>query len=264
MGKRKGNHKEGGGKKKFKVAGFIDPNTAGVYATCNRGKEKGCIKELMNLFTEKLEEYYDLEATEDNKESEENKDEQEVSVEDRIKKELEEMKETSDSKQALLTPIELECECLIFIKMRKPIQPEEFITRICKESAESKQKTTRFTQKLTPITFSVSPKLEEVRKLSQQVLKPHFHNDKDQKPLKFAIQVTRRNFNALEKGLIIKTVAECVGKDHGHSVDLKNYDKLILIECYKTNIGMSVVDDYNQLEKYNLQSIYDRAIENDD
>ena len=63
--------------------------------------------------------------------------------------------------------------------------------------------------------------LEKVRQLARKVLARHFHQEKDQKPVKFAVQVSRRNFNVLKSDVIIKTIAECVGNSHGHSVDLK-------------------------------------------
>lgn len=249
MAKRAGGS-HGGGKKKFKALGFIDPSTSGVYATCNRGKEQQCRKELMNLLTEKAEQYFDLDGAEA-----EADDEPGLSIEDQIKQELGELK--TPTKNQFLRPIELGCECLVFIKTRRPIRPEELVERICQECVESKVKTTRVTQKLSPVTYSVSPTMEELKKLAVRVLLPHFHQE-NQKPYKFAIQVSRRNFNTLEKGDIIKTVAECVGRDHGHSVDLKKYDKLIMVECYKTNVGMSVVNNYEKYEKYNLQQIFEK------
>ncbi|EGV65226.1 hypothetical protein PSN45_002635 [Yamadazyma tenuis] len=257
MGKRKADN---GGKrnhKKFKASAIIEPNTTGIYATCTRGKEKGCVKELMNLFTEKAEEYYDLSAVEDDEETD-GEEPKELSIEDQIKKEVEDLKDTK-SKKSLFSALNLECECLVFIKTKKPIEPELFCKKVCQDSFRSKIKTTRFTQKLTPVTFTVSASIEELKKLCTRVLAPHFHQENDQVPVKFAINVTRRNFNAIEKDVIIKTVAEMVGRDHGHSVDLKNYHKLILIECYKTSIGMSVVDDYEKLCKYNLQQIYEKS-----
>lgn len=266
MGKRSHDNKKGNRPKRFKPSGFIDTSTSGIYATCNRGKEKACISELTNLFNEKAEEFYDLDAWRaqnegekepaDQKDSEETK---ELSIEEQIKQEVADLKGAKTSKTSLFSPIELDCECLIFIKTRKPIEPEGFITRLCEESLEKRQKSTRYTQKLTPITYSVSPSVEEVKKLAERVLAPHFHKKEDQKPYKFAIQVTRRNFNAVEKDVIIKTVAECVGRDHGHSVDLKKYDKLILIECYKTNIGMSVMENYDKYFKCNLQQLYEKS-----
>ncbi|SGZ47846.1 CIC11C00000004054 [Sungouiella intermedia] len=263
MGKRKA---ESGGNrnKKYKVSGFIDPNTSGVYATCNRGREQGCRKELMNLFSEKIDQWYPgWEDKVEDDEEEQKKDEEkkeELSVEEKIKQELAELNESKKDKKStksILQPMDLGCECLVFIKTKKPVDPAELVHRLCEESAASKSKNTRYTQKLTPISYSVSASMEELVKLAEKVLKPHFHAD-NQKPVTFAIQVTRRNFNTLEKDDIIKTIANCVGRDHGHKVDLKKYDKLIMVECYKNNIGMSVVDDYLRYEKFNLQQIFEK------
>lgn len=255
MGKRGGESQGGNRNKKYRQSGFIDPNTAGVYATCNRGRELGCRKELMNLLSEKCEQWYpDWEQ----KVEVEEEDEKELSVEEQVQKELASMKKEKTAKTTVFLPIDLSCECTIFVKIRKPVEPAEFIHRICQEAQELGVKKSRFIQKLTPITYSVSASLEEIKKLAAIVLKPHFHNEEGQKPLKFAIQVTRRNFNQIPKEEIIQTVAACVGKEQGHSVDLKKYDKLILVECFKSNIGMSVVSDYLRLEKFNLQQIFEK------
>lgn len=256
MGKR-GAESQGGNKnKKYKQSGFIDPNTSGVYATCNRGREAGCRKELMNLLSTKCEEWYpDWEKSVGD---ETEQDEKEFSVEDQIKQELASLKKEKSAKTTLFLPIDLGCECLVFIKIRKPVEPAEFIRRICKEALQLREKQTRLTQKLTPITYSVSASIDELKKLAHMVLEPHFHQKEGQKALKFAIQVTRRNFNTLEKDDIIKTIATCVGHEYGHKVDLKNYDKLILVECFKNNVGMSVVSEYFPLEKFNLQQIFEK------
>lgn len=256
MGKRK-NESAGNRNKKYKVSGFIDPNTSGVYATCNRGREQGCRKELMALFSDRIAQWYP--DWEDGEDSEEEKVEtKELSVEEKIKQELSELESLEKkSSLAIVQPIDLGCECLVFLKTKKPIEPSELVHRICEEAASLKSKNTRFTQKLTPITYSVSASMEELVKLAKKVLQPHFHAE-NQKPVTFAIQVTRRNFNTIEKDEIIKTIANCVGRDHGHKVDLKKYEKLIMVECYKNNIGMSVVSDYLKYEKYNLQQIFEK------
>lgn len=255
MGKRGGESQGGNRNKKYKQSGFIDPNTAGVYATCNRGRELGCRKELLNLLAEKCEQWYpdwELKAEVDDE------DDKELSVEEQVQKELASMKKEKTAKSTIFLPIDLSCECTVFVKIRKPVEPAEFIHRICQEAKDLGVKKSRFIQKLTPVTFSVSASLEEIKKLAAIVLKPHFHKEEGQEPLKFAIQVTRRNFNQIPKEEIIQTVAGCVGKDHGHTVDLKKYDKLILVDCFKSNIGMSVVSDYLQLEKFNLQQIFEK------
>ena len=55
---------------------------------------------------------------------------------------------------------------------------------------------------------------------------------------------------------MIKHIAQIVGPSH--SVDLKNYDLLILVDIYRNILGMSVVGgDYDELKKFNLAEIYD-------
>lgn len=117
----------------------------------------------------------------------------------------------------------------------------------------------RYCQRLTPITKTDAATAVGLKRLAPIVLKPEFHAD-DQKPVKFAIKSTCRNHSVLSRDEIIKAVAESVGRDHGHKVDLKNYDKLILVEAYKGSIGMSVVDPvYDDLEKFNLGRLQDLA-----
>lgn len=268
MGKRRADGDTSNKKKKYKTSGFIDPNTSGVYATCNRGRELGCRKELLQLLTSKIEELYpnwkDQVGTEENENVEEDNNDREelakeLTVEEQVEKELESMKKSKSSKgHPLLLPMELGCECLVFVKTKKPAMAVELVKSLCEDVYTTKQKNTRFTQKISPIETSVSASAEELEKLAKTVLGPHFHQE-DQKPVKFAIQVTRRNFNALEKDDIIKKIASMVGTDHGHSVDLKNYDKLIMVECYKTNVGMAVVSDFQKYDKFNLQQIFEKA-----
>ncbi|SCU88083.1 LANO_0D01046g1_1 [Lachancea nothofagi CBS 11611] len=252
-------------RKKYKFStGIVEPCVSGIYATCARKHEKQAAQELESFFQEKLEEYYGDELNEDNNTS---GDDDDISVEDKIKKELDVLKakKTGPKNKEILKFMDLNCECVIFCKTRKPIVPETFVRRIMQEFADPKVnfKRTRYVQKLTPVTFSRNASIAELSKLSQQVLKDHFH-EAGTPPLKFAVEVTRRNFNTIEKLDIIKEVAKQVGKDGQleHKVDLKNYDKLVLVECFKNNIGMSVVDsDYReQYKKYNIQQIFEAKL----
>ncbi|RLV91218.1 tRNA acetyltransferase TAN1 [Spathaspora sp. JA1] len=243
--KRKSDQDKSNKKKRFKNTGkLLDPNTSGIYATCNRNKETQCRNELINLFNENVPDTVE----------EEDEETKELSIEDKIKLEVAELKQTKSDK---FKPLELDCECLIFIKLPKSINPVDLVDKICQASYESKIKTTRYTQKLSPVVDSCSASREELKNLTKRILQPIFHNE-NQEPIKFAIQISKRNFNSLTKDEMIKTIAECIGHDHGHKVDLKNYDKLIIVECYKNNIGMSVVENYLKYSKFNLQQIFDK------
>lgn len=275
MGKRSRSDKDTRGKKKYKsILNIIEPGTTGIYATCARKHERQATQELSLLFQEKLEEYYEdelkkLNETNDSEDGDEGSEE--LSIEDQIKKELEGLKSKPKDKNGkksrdILKFIDLECECVVFCKTRRPVIPEQFVHKVMEEFANPKDltKRTRYVQKLTPITYSCNATMPELIKLAQRVLAPHFHQD-ETKAYKFAIDITRRNFNTLDKMEMIKQIASEVGKNGQlkHTVDLKNFDKLVLVECFKNNIGMSVVNaDYRtKFKKYNVQQLYEAKFE---
>lgn len=240
----------GSSKKKYKVSsGIVEPGQYGIYATCNRNREQNCAKELKILFDEKVKEMYPV--AEDESEGEE------LTVEQQIQREVGQLKNTKEA--GSISSIPLGADCFVFLKTKKPVVPSEFVTNFI-QNLNPKRKNTRFTQKLTPIDSSCSASMEEIKKLAQRVLLPHFGNN--EKALKFAININRRNFATIDKMDIIKCVAAEVGEPH--SVDLKKPDKLILIECFKNNVGMSVVGGaiYEQFFKFNLQQIFEKS-END-
>ncbi len=88
-----------------------------------------------------------------------------------------------DPKKDLISVIGLECECVLFIRTRRPIEPAEFVQKICRDSLNSLDWPTKFTQRLTPVSGTCSARLEEVQKLAKKILAPHFHGE-NQKPVK--------------------------------------------------------------------------------
>lgn len=287
MGKRgNNNHQNNDNQKrrKFKVSsGFLDPGTSGIYASCTRRKERLAAQELGQLLEEKMEQYYKEEIEElysnskdniteeakDHEDSNKEQKEEDLSIEEQLKKELANMKKPQQSKtkdekkKDILQLIDLNCECMIFFKTRRPIVPEKFVKRIMEDLSDpnDKLKRTRYIQRLTPITNSCSASMEQMIKLANQILAPHFHEPNGRYDYKFSIELTRRNFNTIERNNIINQIVAlvCQNGKYQHQVDFKNYEKLIIVECFKNNIGMSVVDgDYlKKYKKYNIQSIFE-------
>lgn len=285
--KRAASGNDGPRKKKFRmVSGFIDPATSGIYATCSRRKEKRAAEELKLYFEEKIEEIYGDEIkklAESNEEGIEGEGEaepqEELSIEEQIQQEVSELKKKANKnnlskeerKKELVQFIDLDCECVIFCKTRKPVNPEELVKKIMDELVDPANtvKRTRYVQKLTPIMSSCSASLDQLNKLAEHVLGPRFHTEEaKEQGVKFAIEVTRRNFNTIPKMDIINTLVSYIGQNqtYKHKVDLKDYDKLVLVECFKNNIGISVVDrDYSKIyKKYNVQQIYESKFKDED
>ncbi|KAK9378043.1 uncharacterized protein V2V93DRAFT_376917 [Kockiozyma suomiensis] len=248
--KRKDGREKGGSKAKramyYKTASStIHPGTSGIFATCTRRKEKQCTQELMELFNDEAEKIYNTEEVKD--------EEDDDDIEASLTKELNSLQSNKDKVQ-LFTPIDLACECVMFFRTKKPVDPVSFVHKICLDALNSGTKSTRYTLRLSPITSTASANEGDLKTLAEKVLAPHFHAE-NQKPLKFAIRPTSRNHTTLDRDQIINIVASAVGAPH--KVDLTNYDKLILVEAFKNIIGMSVVDDFEMLKRYNLQQIFE-------
>uniref|UniRef100_A0A060T720 ARAD1B19382p n=1 Tax=Blastobotrys adeninivorans TaxID=409370 RepID=A0A060T720_BLAAD len=262
MGKRKAGAQ---GEKKFKKGKYntqqnVEPGWAGIYATTVRGKEAQCRNELRNVFQEYAEDMYGDEEIDDN----EDDAEESGDIEDAIAKELGQLSAPDKKKKERFSPIDTGCECVVFFRTRKPIEPVDLVLKVCEDAAHSGAKKSRYAQRLSPVTLTATANIEGVKRLAASVLKPHFHRDEGQEPLKFAIRPTIRNHNAMSRDEVIKTIAQSVGSEHGHKVDLKNYDKLILVEIFKSSVGMSVVDRrFESLERFNLEQIFQRQFKTD-
>ncbi|KAI9666641.1 MAG: hypothetical protein M1821_004577 [Bathelium mastoideum] len=226
----------------------IELRDAGVWVTCVRGKEAKCISEVRDLFEEYVKKLYP-EAGLDVADSLA----QDVGIEDEITKELEGLQKPT--KAPLFAPVKVDMDCVVFFKTRPPIDPVSLAHEICADAAKDRSlKRTRFVKRLSPVSLTTRATESDVDELSKEVLAPHFHQENGAR--KFAIRPTIRNSNMLSRDGVIKQVASAVGP--GHSVDLRGYDMLIIVEVYKGICGMSVVgSDYDQLKRYNLAELYD-------
>ncbi|PGH18886.1 hypothetical protein AJ80_04304 [Polytolypa hystricis UAMH7299] len=228
---------------------FIDSGESGIFVTCERGRESKALSELIDLLSQDLEAR--TPAAEDVDDSAASEDED---IEAQIKKEVEGMKPAARPK-APFQPIKFDkIMCLSFVKTRKDIDPVEVVHRLCADAqANPGKKRSRWIQRLTPVSLTRKHLGDGVEELAREVLKPHFHTGSP--PKKYAIRPTIRNNTEWHKDSIIKLVASVVGPRH--SVDLKNYDALILVDVLQNICGMSVVGpDYEELKRYNLAEIY--------
>ncbi|KAK1808365.1 hypothetical protein LTR12_017272 [Friedmanniomyces endolithicus] len=232
----------------------IQPGDSGIWATCNKGREGKCVGELQSLFTEYAELLYGsaLDAGDSKGDGTEMPDA--ADIESEIQAEVAGIRKPSAVQ--LFTSIRLHVQCVVFFKTVSPIEPVSFVKKICEDAANnSALKRTRFTKRLSPMTLTGRPSADDLGKIAAEVLAPHFH----QQPIrsrKFAIRPSIRNHNTLNRDSVIKQIASIVGPDH--TVDLKNYELLIIVEIYQNICGISVVDDsFERLKRYNLAEIFD-------
>ncbi|KAI9724954.1 MAG: hypothetical protein M1812_000230 [Candelaria pacifica] len=232
-------------------ASLIEPGDAGIWATCDLGKEGKCVGELRELLDEHAQKLYSIRSVDDDVE-------EPKGIEAEIEKEIESMKQAKP--QALFQSVKLDVPCVLFFKTRDPVEPVSFVHSLCKDaSLSSKQSRSRWVKRLTPMTRMGKASENGLEEVAKAVLQPYFGQEAGISR-KFAIRPTIRNHSTLTRDGVIRQVAAAVGP--GHKVDLKNYDLLILVEIYKNICGMCVVgDDFEALKRYNLAEIYASKIQ---
>ena len=227
----------------------------GLFVTCDKGQEDKCGRDAKDL----LSQYVDANAMNNssngttNATTDESKEE-DLDVESSIQKELDSIKSSTAHAQAPLSFVKLDIPCVTFVKTGPGIDPVSLVHAICKDAQSRPDlKRSRFIKRMTPVTMLRKILPDGLEQVCESVLKPHFHSGGS--PKKFAIRPTIRNNDKLHRDEVIKTVANAVGPPH--TVDLKHYDLLILLDVYRNVCGMSVVgSDFEELRRFNLAELY--------
>ena len=209
------------------ITSSIEAGDSGIWATCELGKEGKSTAELRDLFEDYAKKLYG--SSEEQPDQEDSNEDMEADIEAEIKKEVQGMKAKVTQKEALFQPVRMDIQCVLFFKTRPPIEPVSFVHTICKDAAEGATRRVRFVKRLSPMTIMGKATVDGLAKVAEAVLGPAFYGDEDS--LKFAIRPTRRNHNVMKRDDIIKQIARAVGRDH--KVDLKGYDRLILVDVYR-------------------------------
>ncbi|TVY22001.1 tRNA acetyltransferase TAN1 [Lachnellula arida] len=252
--------------------GIIEPGDVGIWATCARGQEGKATVELRSLLHKFAEQFYGI-VGEAEEEEEDEEDEDDLDIESAIQKEAAAI-EDKKGKPKLFSTARLDIECVLFVKVRPPIDPVDFVHRICKEVA-SKPDTarTKYINRLTPMTMIGRATEKGLEEVGKTVLDEYFELagnkttessedngeiTKEEKPERtsysYAIRPTIRNHSTLNRDVVIKQIASSIGDFH--KVNLTKPDKVILVEIYQTICGMSVVgDDWEALKRFNLAEL---------
>ena len=211
------------------VAPSIEPGDSGIWATCEMVKEGKSTAELRDLFEDYAKKLYG--SSEELADGADSNEDTEVDIEAEIKKEVQGIKSKGMKKEALFQSVKVDVQCVLFFKTRPPIEPVSFVHTICKEAAKGAMQRARFVKKLSPMAMMGKATEDGLAKVADVVLGPVFYGGED--GLKFAIRPTRRNHNVMKRDDIINQIARAVGRSH--QVDLKGYDRLILVDVYKVN-----------------------------
>ncbi|KIN00837.1 hypothetical protein OIDMADRAFT_103573 [Oidiodendron maius Zn] len=241
--------------------GKIEPGDVGIWATCAKGQERRARGELQSMFEECAERFYGIKAAPGVDENEDSDDDIETS----IKKELETLG-NKEGKLHIFRAVRLDMPCLLFFKTELPVDPADFVHRICEEIITKPNiRRMRYINRLTPMSCIGKATERGLEEVGRAVLAKHFQlsgeetrGDDTQSSSSYAIRPSIRNHNTLRRDAVIKQTAMLVADSH--KVDLTNPDKVIIVELFQSVCGMSVVgSDWEKLKRFNLAELYPSA-----
>lgn len=83
--------------------------------------------------------------------------------------------EVAKGSRKLFSPVHLEVECVLFFKVQSPIDPVDFVHRICKEIVSKPDiRRMRYVNRLTPVTIIGKATEKGLEEVGKTVLGAHF------------------------------------------------------------------------------------------
>ncbi|KIR68049.1 hypothetical protein I314_01542 [Cryptococcus bacillisporus CA1873] len=225
----------------------------GILISTTKDKEKAAELEIIKQLEKIADELYP-----ESSEGKEGVIEEDLDFEEMLKRDLESMKDASVKSQRFRL-CSKEGFCLIYVIILPPLQPHRLVEYILKHAESTGKCPLRHCKRLIPIPATAGATLRQLSEVAASVVKSGFESP-DGQAFKFAVDTNSRNSDKLERMEMIRTVAEQVAiLGGGHTVDLKNADKTILVEVYKNNLGVTVLNDYEKYKKYNPGAVATQA-----
>ncbi|WRT68515.1 uncharacterized protein IL334_005491 [Kwoniella shivajii] len=225
----------------------------GICVTTVLNKERSAEAELIEYLERVADELYP-ETAEDDLGADED---EELDFEAALKKDLASMDQSNKSKRFQLCSHDM--ICVIYINVLPPLSPHRLVRHILEQAESSARSHLKWCKRIIPIIGTSGATIKQLSEMTATVVKDQFHTE-DDRALKFAIDTNTRQSDRLDRMDMIHTVAGEITKlDKGHSVDLKNPDKTVLLELYKNTIGLTVVEDYERFKKYNPGAVASSA-----
>ncbi|KAL6852823.1 hypothetical protein ACO1O0_007371 [Amphichorda felina] len=272
----------------------LEVGDQGIWVTFARGMKTKAIREITELCEEYGESMYGLPRESDPSPDQEGDEEGEepTDIAASIEQELSNMRPGKPKARKTFSIVPADVECLLFIKTMKPVEPVEFVRKICQDARDCTdimKRKTRYVNRLTPVSNMDKSSENGIVKVARSVMAPYFHlvkeegadesgeggageepkKDEESGPYYTASEIYSMSQQASSSqadpssDTVIKKVAGLVRPEH--KVKLTSPDKVILIEIYQMFCGVSVVDgaEWESLKRYNMTELYRLASEKD-
>lgn len=135
------------------------------------------------------------------------------------------------------------------------IIPKLLETQKAQFQATNVAPSSRLLCRVLPIDHTCKPHIEDFKKLAEAVLPPHLGPEAP--PTVWGVEFKSRNMSTLKKEPVIAVIDAIVktGPPGRHKVNITNPEKCILIEVNPLFCGLTVVERWADLKKYNLHAL---------
>ena len=223
----------------------VEPGMKGILISCFRRRESSCVMEAYNLFDEYYESLGYTCA---------DKDEQveQKSIEEQVEQELQELRSKKQKTKRFLNMPMGDLECLVFIKTCSQLIPSTFITGIFEDLRKSKINKTRFCHRMIPIDYSCYANMKDLKAIFESIAGQYFPAESVESKT-YCLSIESRFNSSLNKDDIIKEITFLIPSVH--KVSFKDPMLTVSIQIFKNICGLSVLENYDEFRKFNIQQI---------
>ncbi|KAG2139171.1 uncharacterized protein EDB93DRAFT_1241985 [Suillus bovinus] len=230
----------------------------GIWATCVKGKEKGTVGELYDLFESLAADMWPVEGHGSSVNDRDNGSDADGSEEDDLETQI--AKEVAALKRPKVEKRFANCltntQCVIFMSCKPPVDPVKLVMKHVENVQITGVTRTKYTHRLTPVSGTCVANIPELNSLCRRTVAAYCapeNNEGSPRARKYKIELRVRNHNTLTRMEIIQEVAKCMPSNY--TVDLDDPDVFVLVEVFKSTVGMSIVEDYYRFQKFNVMEL---------
>ncbi|KAK0223421.1 hypothetical protein IW262DRAFT_1366672 [Armillaria fumosa] len=230
----------------------------GVWVSCVKGKERQTVGELYDLFDSLASDLWPLGGNAKDADSDDDDNDDtgaaSLSLEAQISNEILAMKRPRHEQR--FTNCQTNTPCVVFISCKPPVDPVRLVETHIRNVQKTGFMRTRYCHRFVPVSGSCVTNIPEIQALCRSTFEPFFAREPERK-YSYKIELRIRNHTTLSRPTIIQTIADCVPE--GHVVNLTDPTLFILVEVFKSVLGVAITREYYSLQKFNVMEISNRT-----
>lgn len=221
----------------------------GIWVSCVKGKEKQTVGELYDLFESLADELWPDEGSEPG-ERQAVPVKGELSLEAQIANEMNSLQKPRKEKR--FASCQTNTPCVVYISCKPPVDPVQLVVKHIENVQRTGITHTRHTHRFVPVSGNCVANLPEIESLCRDVFTKFFRSHCGRK-FTYKVELRIRNHSTISRPVLIQHIARCMPEEH--TVALENPDLFILVEVFKSVCGVSIVEEYYRLQKFNVMGI---------